>query len=86
MAGLRAFDRKQILDDIDEQLTHEPVQATKRKKIVRGLKPPWEHAEPVWELRVGEFRVLYDVNEAASQVTVRAVRHKPAHKTTEEIL
>ena len=86
LADLRAFDRKQILDEIEEQLTHEPVQETKRKKILRGLKPPWEHAAPVWELRVDEFRVFYDVDEAASQVTVRAVRHKPAHKTTEEIL
>ena len=86
LAGLRAVDRSRILDEIEEQLTHEPVQETKRKKVLRGLKPPWEHVEPVWELRVDEFRVFYDVDEAASQVTVRAVRHKPAHKTTEEIL
>jgi mRNA-degrading endonuclease RelE of RelBE toxin-antitoxin system len=86
LAGLRSFERKRILDEIEEQLTHEPVQETKRKKILRGLKPPWEHAEPVWELRVDEFRVFYDVDETARQVTVRAVRHKPAHKTTEEIL
>ena len=86
LAGFRAFDRKEILDEIEEQLSYEPVWETKRKKILHGLKPPWEHAEPVWELRVDEFRVFYDVDEAASQVTVRAVRHKPAHKTTEEIL
>jgi mRNA-degrading endonuclease RelE of RelBE toxin-antitoxin system len=86
LAGLRAVDRKKILDEIDEQLTHQPVQETKRKKILRGLKPPWEHEEPVWELRFDEFRVFYDVDEAASRVTVRAVREKPAHKTTEEIL
>jgi mRNA-degrading endonuclease RelE of RelBE toxin-antitoxin system len=54
--------------------------------MLRGLTPPWEHAQPVWELRVDEFRVFYDVDEGASLVTVRAIRHKPAHKTTEEIL
>ncbi len=86
LAALRAIDRKKILDEIEEQLTHQPDQATKRKKILRGLSPPWEHEEPVWELRVDEFRAFYDVDESASQVTVRAVRHKPAHKTTEEIL
>ncbi len=86
LVGLRVFERKQILDEIQEQLTHQPIEETKRKKILRGLKPPWEHTEPVWELRIDEFRVFYDVDEAASQVTVRAVRHKPAHKTTEEIL
>jgi mRNA-degrading endonuclease RelE of RelBE toxin-antitoxin system len=86
LAGLRAFDRKQILDEIEEQLTHQPACETKRRKILRGLTPPWEHVEPVWELRVDEFRVFYDVDETASRVTVRAVKHKPAHKTTEEIL
>ena len=86
LADVRAVDRKKILDEIEEQLTHQPVEETKRKKILRGLKPPWEHEEPVWELRVEEFRVFYDVDEASSRVTVRAVRHKPPHKTTEEIL
>jgi mRNA-degrading endonuclease RelE of RelBE toxin-antitoxin system len=86
LAGLRAFDRKQILDGIEEQLAHQPAQETRRKKPLRGLKPPWEHAEPVWELRIGEFRVFYDVDEVADRVSVWAVRYKPAHKTTEEVL
>jgi mRNA-degrading endonuclease RelE of RelBE toxin-antitoxin system len=50
------------------------------------LVPPWEHIEPVWELRVGEYRVFYDVNEETAVVMIRAIRHKPPHKTTEEIL
>jgi mRNA-degrading endonuclease RelE of RelBE toxin-antitoxin system len=50
------------------------------------LIPPWEHAEPVWELRVGEYRIFYDVDEVASVVIVRTIRHKPPHKATEEIL
>jgi len=41
---------------------------------------------PVWELRINEYRVFYDVDDAAKQVVVRAVRRKPPHKTTEEIL
>ena len=45
-----------------------------------------EHMDPVWELRIGEYRVFYDVDEQASLVMVRAIRHKPPHKTTEEIL
>jgi mRNA-degrading endonuclease RelE of RelBE toxin-antitoxin system len=54
--------------------------------LLRGLHPPWQHLEPVWELRVGEYRVFYDVDEASKLVMVRAVRHKPPHATTEEIL
>jgi hypothetical protein len=37
-------------------------------------------------LRVDEYRVFYDVDEAAEQIIVRAVRPTPPHKTTEEIL
>ena len=51
-----------------------------------GLIPPWEHVEPVWELRVGEYRVFYDVDEAESMAIIRAIRRKPAHMTTEDIL
>ena len=55
-------------------------------KILVGLIPPWDHEPPIWELRSGEFRVFYDVNETDSRVTVRAIRRKPPHRTTEEIL
>jgi len=86
LADLRAFDRKQLLDRIDEQLIHQPTQETRNKKILVGLIPPWEHEEPIWELRVGEYRIFYDVDEDASRVSVRAIRHKPPHKTTEDVL
>lgn len=86
LANLRAFERKQILDDIEKQLAHEPSQKTRNRKILEGLIPPWEHVLPVWELRVGEYRVFYDVNEASALVMIRAIRHKPPHKRTEEIL
>jgi mRNA-degrading endonuclease RelE of RelBE toxin-antitoxin system len=83
---LRAYDRKIELDRIDQQLTHEPTMPTRARKIVVELKPPWQHKEPIWELRVGGFRVFYDVDEQDRQVTVRAVRRKPPHTTTEEVL
>jgi len=86
LANLRAYERKRILDSIETQLKHEPTRQTKNRKIIVGLIPPWEHVEPVWELRVGEYRVFYDVDEAASVVMIRAIRHKPPHKRTEEIL
>jgi mRNA-degrading endonuclease RelE of RelBE toxin-antitoxin system len=86
LAALRPFERNQVLDRVEEQLTHQPTQETRNKKRLVGLKPPWEHVEPVWELRVGEYRVFYDVDEGANQVVVRAIKRKPPHKTTEEIL
>jgi mRNA-degrading endonuclease RelE of RelBE toxin-antitoxin system len=86
LKGLRAADRKRVLNKIDEQLLHDPAQPTRNKKVLKGLKPPWEHEEPVWELRVGKWRVFYDVSEAEQRVVVRAVREKPPHQSTEEVL
>ena len=86
LADLSARNRSILLGEIDDQLRHKPTQSTRRKKIVEGLEPPWEHEQPIWQLRIGTHRVFYDVNEEESRVSVRAIRHKPPHKTTEEIL
>ena len=58
LAQLRAYDRKMVLDEIDRHLAYEPARQTGRRKILFGLVPPWEHMDPVWELRVGEYRVF----------------------------
>ena len=58
----------------------------RNRKIIVGLVPPWEHSEPIWQLRIGEHRVFYDVDDEEQTVTIRAIRHKPPHKRTEEIL
>ena len=86
LKSLGARERSHILDEIDIQLTHEPVQETRNRKILVGLAPRWEHVPPVWELRIGDYRVFYDIDKKAKVVVVRAIRPKPPHKTTEEIL
>ncbi|MBI2901461.1 MAG: type II toxin-antitoxin system RelE/ParE family toxin [Planctomycetes bacterium] len=86
LARIRPFDGRRILDAIVEQLRHEPNVETRQRKILKGAKPRFKAVPPVWELRVGEYRVFYDVNEEEKKVFVRAVRYKPPHKTTEEIL
>ena len=86
LSEIRAYDRKRILDRLEEQLLHQPAQETRNRKPLPGLKPPWEHEEPVWELRIGEYRVFYDVGEPELLVRVRAIRRKRPHRTTEEIL
>lgn len=86
LKNIRAYKRAQILDSIDDQLKHEPTVQTRNRKILVGLTPPWEYVEPVWELRVGDYRVFYDIDEDAFIVIIRAIRHKPPHKKTEEIL
>jgi mRNA-degrading endonuclease RelE of RelBE toxin-antitoxin system len=91
---LRVYEVRQIVDAVDEQLAHEPNVQSKRRKIIRpGEDLPFEHLEPVWQLRVGEYRVFYDVAEQETTgkprrgvVSIRAIRHKPGHKTTRDIL
>jgi len=53
---------------------------------LENLTPPWQTVEPIWELRVGEYRVFYDVSLTESIVYVRAVRNKPRETKTEDIL
>jgi mRNA-degrading endonuclease RelE of RelBE toxin-antitoxin system len=86
IAALPAFIRKQVVEAIDSLLLHQPTVPTRNRKPLRGLIPPWDHLAPTWEIRVGEYRVFYDVDEAAAVVHIRAVRHKPPHRTTEDIL
>lgn len=81
-----AFYRNRILDAIEDRLTHTPDSPTKNRKLLANLIPPWEAVPPVWELRVGEYRVFYDVSEEQSTVYVRAIRRKPRGKKTEDIL
>jgi len=83
---LTAFKRKEILDRIHEELLNEPTRETRNKKVLADVEPPWPFKEPLRELRVGDYRVFYDVDLDASQVVVRAIRHKPPHKTTKEVL
>jgi len=37
-----------------------------------NLIPPWPADPPVWELRVGAYRVFYDVSEEEKVVRIRA--------------
>lgn len=83
---LRVYDVKRIMDAIEEQSLHQPTVPTRNRKVLKSLKPSFEHVGPVWELRVGEFRVFYDVEKAFSVVHVRAVRRKSARQRTEDIV
>ena len=83
---LRAFDRRRVLAEIRGQLTDQPTVATRGRKCLMDLTPSFEHQLPIWELRVGAFRVFYDVEEDEQRVHVRAVRRKEAPQKTEDIV
>ena len=80
------FYRNRILDAIEIQLTNTPDAPTKNRKLLENLITPWEAVPPIWELRVGEYRVFYDVSEEEAVVYIRAIRRKPRGKRTEDIL
>ncbi len=83
---LPAFHRTRILDAVESQLRDAPTRPARNRRLLASLVPPWTAEPPIWELRVGDYRVFYDVATAEQVVYVRAVRRKPAGKTTEDIL
>ena len=85
---LSAFHRNTIIDAMERNLIHihEPTRISRNRKMLMGLVPPWKAEPPVWELRVGDYRVFYDVAEEEQVVYIRAIRKKPANQTTRDIL
>lgn len=86
MKALRAYDRKRVVHAIEKHLTDEPTEATKNRKCLASVCPGFEFEPPLWELRVGDFRVFYDVNEEEKIVYIRAVRRKTASERTKDIV
>ena len=67
LAWFKKNAQQEILDGIEAALRHEPnLEAQNRKR----LRP---NATAEWELRLGRFRVFYDVNVAAKIVSVEAI-------------
>ena len=83
---LAAYYRRKVIQAIETQLPHDPTRPTRNRKLLVNLIPPWAAEPPVWELRVGDYRVFYDVSEDEGVVYVRAVRRKPPGTATEDIL
>jgi mRNA-degrading endonuclease RelE of RelBE toxin-antitoxin system len=83
---LSVYYRNLVLGAIETQLSYEPTSPTRNRKLLVNLIPPWDAVPPIWELRVGEYRVFYDVSEEEKIVYVRAIRKKPRGRRTEDIL
>ena len=83
---IRVYYRNQILAAIKKQLTYTPDSSTRNRKLLPNLIPTWDAVPPIWDLRVGEYRVFYDVSTEEEVVYVRAVRRKLPGKKSEESL
>ena len=86
LKDIRVFDRRRVADAIGSQLTHQPTVATRNRKRLEAAAPGFEHVPPIWELRVGDYRVFYDADESNRIVYVRSVHHKNHEQTTEDII
>jgi mRNA-degrading endonuclease RelE of RelBE toxin-antitoxin system len=75
LCALSARHQSIVLDTVDKQLAHQPTVETKNRKPMRPnpLAP--------WELRIGNLRVYYDVEEEPEPVVyIRAVGIKERNR------
>lgn len=79
LEALRAFDRVRIVNTALRILSDRPHVMGGMKKRIEGERGS------IYQLRVGEFRVFYDVDIANHQVVVRHVRRKGRRRTKEII-
>ena len=86
LKAIKGYYRRQIALAIEEQLPHQPLVETKNRKLLESPPATFEHEPPLWELRVGSVRVFCDVDEAGQVVFIRAVREKPPHAETEDVI
>ena len=70
LKSFRKFEQEHILDEIDAQLQYEPNVETQNRKWLR----PNNISD--WELRIGKYRVLYDIEEQEQIVAIQAIGFK----------
>ena len=63
-------DRRLVVDRIEEQLRREPDVETRNRKLLR----PNQIAD--WELRIGRFRVFYDIEPQTNTIIIKAAGWK----------
>lgn len=77
--SLRAFERQQIVTAVETHLRYQPTN-TSRSRIKKMTQPFWSQ----YRLRVGDYRVYFDVDEASNTVDILHVIHKASDTTLEE--
>ena len=79
LSNIRKFDRTKIRDAIELHLRYEPTRES-RSRIKKLIQP----AISQFRLRVGEFRVYYDVAEELREVRVVQIQQKGTGVTPRE--
>jgi mRNA-degrading endonuclease RelE of RelBE toxin-antitoxin system len=76
LQALSAYQRAAVLDAVGVQLGDEPLRPTRMRKALRST--PLAR----WQLRIGDIRVYYNVDEAAESVRIAAVGVKRGNRLT----
>jgi mRNA-degrading endonuclease RelE of RelBE toxin-antitoxin system len=76
---LPVYVRRRVVNEIRRQLVTDPLTFSRRKKVIVGV------SQLVRQLRVGDYRVFYDVVVDEPVVLVWGIRRK-GRRTTGEIL
>ena len=80
LTALRAFDRKRVVVGILTHLTHQPTKES-RSRIKKMEQPFWSE----YRLRIDEFRVYYQVDQATRTVHILHVLSKDTESTPKEM-
>ena len=67
---LKKAERRSILSKLETKLIDEPTAETRNRKKLR----PNQLAE--WELRLGNFRIFYDVNQDNELIIIQTIGYK----------
>ena len=67
---LKKAERRTIINELETKLINEPTVETRDRKKLR----PHQLAE--WELRLGNFRIFYDVDQDNELIRIQAVGYK----------
>ena len=79
LGSMRAFDRASVRQEITQHLTHAPTHVS-RSRIKRMTQPFWSE----YRLRVGDFRVYYNVTENERSVGILRIVRKGSKQTPQE--
>ncbi|NJL46323.1 MAG: type II toxin-antitoxin system RelE/ParE family toxin [Leptolyngbyaceae cyanobacterium SM2_5_2] len=71
---LKKNEQQQVIAGIESQLLYEPTIETRNRKRLR----PNDVSE--WELRLGRFRVFYDIESIVRIVKVEAIGYKEGNQ------
>ena len=74
LSWFTAYAQRIILDGIEVHLRYEPTHGSRK---ILAMRP---NRVACWELRLGDYRILYDVDDTARVVIVQAFAEKRGNR------